>query len=57
MKKEIEKRLEEAIEEKTKCEANLQAKTTELQSFKTENEKSQAAFISSNQVYFLNKNE
>lgn len=50
MKNELEKRLEEAIEEKTKCESIIQAKSTELQSFKSENEKNQATQISSNQV-------
>ena len=52
VKKELEKRLEEAVEEKTKCETIIQTKTAELQSLKTENEKSQASFIASNQVRF-----
>lgn len=54
MKKELEKRLEEAVEEKTKCESVIQAKAAEMQLLKSENEKSQASFIASNQVRLLN---
>ena len=50
MKEELEKRLEEAMNEKTKQESSMQEKLNNLQLLKSESEKRHADFISSNQV-------
>lgn len=52
MKVELEKRLEDEISEKKKLEANIKDQMNEIQSLKSETEKSQSDFFSSNQVWF-----
>ncbi len=52
MKVELEKRLEDEISEKKKLEANIKDQMNEIQSLKSETEKSQSDFFSSNQVLF-----
>jgi hypothetical protein len=50
MKNELEKRLDDEIAEKKKLEANIKDQMNEIQSLKSETEKSQSDFFSSNQV-------
>ena len=50
MKDELEKRLEETMNEKNKLELNIQEKINELQVFKSESEKKQVDHMSTNHV-------